>query len=138
MKVRIFAATAQHQVVTFVENERSPTEDFLFFGEKSTLVSREGLVVFLQMAAELGLSKLPAAWFHEVDKRNKIFEFVKGDLRLFFFRGQGKQLVVCTTGIRKKTQKVDRLSIQKAINIRNRYEQAVRRNTLEVDTNGTR
>ncbi|MBZ1351064.1 hypothetical protein KZZ10_10440 [Alcaligenaceae bacterium LF4-65] len=37
MKVRIFAATAQHQVVTFVENERSPTEDFLFFGEKVRL-----------------------------------------------------------------------------------------------------
>lgn len=82
--------------------------------------------------AEKGLQNVPSAWFHEADKAKGIYEFIKGPLRLFFFKGQGNDIAVCTAGIRKKADKADKKSVNKADAWRNDYFAAIDNTTLEV------
>jgi len=65
-------------------------------------------------------SNLTADLLHEVDKSEKISEFIKGDLRVFcFFDGNH---AVLTHGCIKKGQKVDRTEITRAISLRKIYK----------------
>jgi len=125
-------AQSKYQVVGVMDGDGCPAEEFLLNGESSTRAAREGLVYFLEKVADEGLQNVPPAWFHEVDKQNSIYEFTKGALRLFFFKGQDGQIAVCTTGIRKSGQKVDKASVKKASLMRTNYFAALKDNTVKV------
>ena len=81
---------------------------------------------------ERGLANVPRAWCHEADKERGIYEFRKGALRLFFFKGQGNDIAVCTTGLRKDQSKADRSAVALADKLRNAYFAACKANQLEV------
>ncbi len=115
-----------------MDGDECPAEQFLITGESATKASRIGLFSMLQFVAERGLHAAPAAWHHEVNKEQGIYEFKKGDLRLFFFKGSEGTIAVCTTGILKKGQKVDAASVSKAARLKSEYEVAIRKNTYEV------
>ncbi len=131
MRVKILYEST-FQVVGIMTGDECPSEKFLKEGEKKTLASRQGLFTVLKHVAENGLTGLPRAWSHEVSKNEAIYEFIKGDLRLFFFHGDGKQIAVCTTGLIKKKQKVDEQAVRKAVTYKNEYFDAVKSNECEV------
>lgn len=98
--------------------------DFLFFGQASYQAFRDGLLVYIEAIEEFGLSDETNSFYkiaHRDAKSGHIFEFKKGDLRLFFFKGHGKDVVICTDGVIKKTNKVDSKKINAALRMRNDY-----------------
>lgn len=86
----------------------------------------------LQYVAENGLQKAGPKWTHEADKALKIYEFIKGPLRLFFFKGEGGQIAVCTAGVRKSGNKADKASVKKAYDLSVEYDKAIKAYTLKV------
>lgn len=81
----------------------------------------KGVWAVLRRFAEHGQSGLPREAFHEVDRDAKIWEFSKGDHRIFCFL-VGKA-VVLTNAAMKKGQKVDPAEVKKAIGARAIYQQ---------------
>lgn len=123
------------QVVAAMDGDACPALDFLEHGEASTEASRLGLLEMLMRVAELGLQGLPPKWTHEANKKEQIYEFVKGDLRLFFFKGQGRQVAVCTAGAMKKGQKADKGMVNLSSTIKSDYFSALQSGTLKVIKN---
>ncbi len=66
------------------------------------------------------------------DKARGIYEFRKGPLRLFFFKGEGRDIAVCTSGVRKSGAKGDKPSVNKAAAWKAGYFDAVANKNLEV------
>lgn len=131
MQVKILAES-KCQIVGVVSGDVCAAEAFLTQGEESTSGSRSGLMGMLKHVAQEGLQSMPAAWSHQVNKKDQIYEFVKGPLRLFYFKGEGSQIVVCTSGILKKTQKVDKASVARAAEARKQYMAAHAAGQIEV------
>lgn len=102
-------------------NGTCPAEDFLLEGDKSTQAWRDGLLVMLQHIADLGLAQAPTKWFHEANKPEQIYEFRKGPLRLFFFKGKDKQIAVCACGSWKKQNKADLAAVEFSAKKRTEY-----------------
>ena len=121
-----------YQVVAVVVNGDCPVEQFLTDGEASTEAARSALLQMLDKVAELGLQTVPYKWSHEVNKREQIYEFIKGPLRLFYFKGEGRQIAVCTSGVRKSGQKADKAAVARAVKMRAAYFEAVQNKTLQV------
>lgn len=84
--------------------------------------SAEGLIVLIERMAKDGLDGLSTHIWHLVDKDNKIFELIKGDLRLLFFKGNGDILVIASHGFIKKTQKTPENEKNKAIRRKKQYQ----------------
>lgn len=87
-----------------MEGDECPALDFLTDGEETTRSSREGLAYMLGKVAEMGFDKLPVKWCHEANKRHHIYEFSKGQLRLFYFKGADDEIAICSGGVMKKRQ----------------------------------
>lgn len=121
-----------------IDGDDCPAERFLLEGEDTTKSSRHGLVQMLEKVAEEGLQGVPAAWFHEADKSQQIYEFIKGSLRLFFFKGRNGQIAVCTAGVRKSGRKADKAAVARAARWRDDYFRAIESNALiMVSDDGT-
>lgn len=123
----------KYQVVAVMVGDECPAENFLVEGESRSY--RDGLLVMLETVSENGLPNVPPKWFHEANKKEKIYEFIKGPLRLFFFQGHGPQIAVCAFGVRKQSQKADQAEVAKVIKMRKEYFEAITSNTLEVMEN---
>lgn len=123
------------QVVAAMDGDSCPVLAFLLQGEASTEASRQGLLEMLMRVAELGFQGIPSKWTHEANKQEQIYEFVKGDLRLFFFKGAGRQVAVCTAGVMKKGQKADKGMVNLSASIKSKYFSALQLGTLKVITN---
>ena len=130
MKAKILVES-RFRVVAVMDGDDCPVEDFLTKGEKSTEAHRSGLYVLMERAANEGLQALSSAQFHEVDKNNGIYEFIKGPLRLFCFKGSDGVVAVCTDGARKQGQKVDKAAVQSAIRTKADYLSAQQNEALE-------
>lgn len=122
----------RYRVVGVMEGDRCPAEEFLATGEKATESSRLGLIQMLQFVAKNGLHGSPSAWFHEASKSLGIYEFKKGDLRLFFFKGENGDIAVCTCGVLKRGQKADKTAVTRASEWRAAYQKAIKDQTYEV------
>lgn len=129
--------TDRYQVVAVMDGEDCPAESFLLDGDESTKSYRLGMQKMLMMVAANGLDGIPSQWFHEANKEEQIYEFIKGPFRLFFFKGKGRQIAVCTTAIRKSGQKADKPSVTKAAQWRTSYFDAIEGQTLEVVSDET-
>lgn len=115
-----------------MDGDECPAEQFLASGEKSTEASRLGLFRMLEFIANNGLQAAPSAWYHEASKPLGIYELIKGDLRLFFFKGKDGDIAICTSGVLKKGRKADSSSVDRAARWRADYESAVQSNSYEV------
>lgn len=87
----------------------------------------------LEHVATRGLDGVPVKWFHEASKEEKIYEFIKGPFRVFFFKGEGTQIAVCTSHARKSGKKADKKSVAHAARLRTAYMSAVQTDTLRVE-----
>lgn len=108
------------------------TMDFLMSQEASYQASADGLLNLLERISQDGLLNIPDVLSHCVDKNEKIYELIKGKLRLFYFKTEDDFLIICTTGLIKKTQTVDQKHVKRAIRLKNEYLDAVIQNTLTV------
>lgn len=106
--------------------------EFLMNPEASYRASADGLLVLLGRISHEGLANIPDVLSHCVDKNEKIYELIKGKLRLFYFKTEDDFLIICTTGLIKKTQTVDQRHVKKAIRFKHEYLEAVKQNTLVV------
>ena len=131
MKVKVLAEM-KFRIVAVFDGDSCPAEDFIRQGEETTKASRDGLLEMIGHLAARGLQNIPAAWWHEADKEKGIYEFIKGPLRLFFFKGAGIDIAVCTSGIRKSGQKANKPAVNKAARWKADYLDAIASNTLEV------
>lgn len=120
------------RIVAVCDAGSCPAEDFINEGEETTKSLRVGLLEMIGHVAEKGLQGVPAAWWHEADKARGIYELRKGPLRLFFFKGEGRDIAVCTSGIRKSGQKADKSSVNKAAAWKADYFYAVANKNIEV------
>ena len=125
--------SARYQIVAIIDGEACPVEQFIIDGEAETESSRSGLLDMLEKVATFGLENVPSKWWHEANKQEKIYEFSKGPLRIFFFKGHDDQIAVCTAGTRKKTQKADKQKVAQAIGWRKEYFAAVASGALIVE-----
>lgn len=132
MRVKVLVPGEACDIVAVMEGEECPAEQFIQEGEASTYACRVGLLTILQHIADKGLQGVPSTWVHEANKKERIYEVIKGPLRLLFFKGEGRQVAVCTTGVRKQGQKADRSAVNKAAAHRKLYEEAVAANALKV------
>jgi len=112
-----------------MSKDSCPALEFLTQGEKSTEAVRAGMVRMIGEVANRGLDGVPASWYHEADKRNSIYEFIKGPLRLFFFKGSNGDIAVCTSGTRNSGNKADKAAVCKAIDLKLAYAQALANKT---------
>lgn len=69
--------------------------------------------------AQDGRKGVTTELFHCVDDDDDIWEFIKGQLRVFCFKDGS--CIVLTHGALKKTQKVDRKEVAKAVAAKTRY-----------------
>lgn len=90
----------------------------------------DGLLDLLERAAEGGLQQFSSKQTHYINEDPKIYEFVRGPLRLVYFHGVGNTVVVCTELALKKTQKADKALVQRAIKLRNAYFESIESKTL--------
>lgn len=81
--------------------------------------SARGFKKLFQRYADGGRNKLTAELFHEVDKDNGIWEFVKGDLRILCFMIGNN--VILTNGTVKKSQKIDQREVSIAIKCKTQF-----------------
>jgi len=131
LKIKIIAKDT-FRVAAVMDGDLCEAELFLESGEKATKASRVGISVLLMRVAQDGLIGLPSDLFHYVHKEEKIYEFIKGRLRLLCFKGDGEELVVCTSGVMKKSQKVDNAAVEEAIRWKRNYFDSKRDRTLTV------
>ncbi len=96
------------------------------------IVAVSGLKYMLSNVAEKGLAGVPSAWHHAANPKKTVFAFRKGDFRLFFFKGEGAHIAVCTAGGRKQGQAADKAMAAKAEALRQLYFAAVAAKTIEV------
>lgn len=106
--------------------------EFLINPEASYKASADGLLVLLERISNEGLTNISDVLSHCVDKNEKIYELIKGKLRLFYFKTEEDFLIICTTGLIKKTQAVDQKHVKKAIRLKHEYLEAVKHKTLIV------
>lgn len=83
--------------------------------------SVDGLLAMLERFADHGQKMLHDGICHEIDEKNKIFEFIKGDLRLIWFYGDGSKIIICSHCFVKKGQKTPKSEKAEAISIKDSY-----------------
>lgn len=86
--------------------------------------SRDRLLAYLYQVSKDGLTSLNTAQCHQVDAENKVFEFISGRIRILFFVGEPRNLVICSHMFLKKTQRTPPKELTKAIKARTLYNQS--------------
>lgn len=117
----------------------SPVLDFLEQLPGDLQASAAGFGPLFERYAQLGRRGVTTANFHEANKEEGIWEFIKGRIRIYCFKDPSKKsLVLLTNGAIKKTQRAHRADIKAAIKARDEYLLAASQQTLvihEMDSN---
>ena len=100
--------------------------------------SAAGLPALFQRYAESGRQQLTNAVFHEANKQEGIWEFIKGRLRVFCFMDTDGTLLVLSHGAIKKTQKADPAEVAKAVRLKKDYMAAKAGNNIEWEERNER
>lgn len=107
-----------------VTEELSSVEEALaeFQGHGGSVAkAAAGMLALFNRFAEHGRIR-SVRLFHEASKHEGIYEFIKGDLRVyFFFSSDSGEVVVCSHAIRKKRQRVDPGDVDRAAALKKRY-----------------
>jgi len=98
-----------------MDGDECETETFLNDLDSKYHASAAGLIRLIEQITESGLDGLSTKQFHLVDAENKIYELIKGDIRLLCFKGHANLLIVTTHAFIKKTQKTPENDKNKAI-----------------------
>lgn len=108
-----------------------PLIDFLANLGKQYEGSVSGLFDFFERFSNSGRDTFNDDLCHYVDKDEKIWEFVKGDIRVLWFYGDSR-LIICTHAFLKKGQKVPKKEVKRAIVMKADYEKAAKNGQIEI------
>lgn len=106
--------------------------EFLRQAPPNMAAHAKGMRAFFVRYAQGGRATLTTEMFHEANKKEGIWEFRKGRLRIFCFMDGGR-LVIATHGAIKKTQKSDPQEIARAIDMKQRYFMAKANGHIEIE-----
>lgn len=90
-------------------------------------------LIFHAASQSSGPAALGEALCHQVSTEHRIFEFIKGPLRVLWFYGESNRLIVCSGGFVKKQQKVPRAELARAIKARQEYLAASARGHVRIE-----
>jgi hypothetical protein len=107
--------------------------DFLNNLPKQYHGSVVNLVAMLNTISDGSLNPrlLPDDKCHQIDKNNKIWEFIAGDIRVTWFYTKGK-IIICSEGLIKKSKKTPKKVIDKAVNLKKLYKQEYGEKSIKV------
>ena len=97
-----------------------PLLEFLFGLGANFKKDRDRMLALLYTVAERGPSKNTDI-SHQI--RGKIYEFIQGRLRIFWFYDAGKT-IICTSGFVKEDQKTPRAELDSAEHFMKQYREA--------------
>ncbi|ODB94073.1 hypothetical protein A3194_05280 [Candidatus Thiodiazotropha endoloripes] len=106
--------------------------DFLLDQERHLAKSAKGFKSLFVRYSMHGRQGLTTHLFHEVDNENKIWELIKGSLRIFCFIDNDGRAVILTHGGLKRSKKVSKKDVNKAVRIKKEYIAAKAAGTLEI------
>lgn len=132
--MRLLVIEKRHWTVAACIDEKNleaSVLNFLATQPPNLQASAAGFKALFERFAEQGRRGLTADMFHEASKQFGIWEFVKGQLRVYCFMDGGDRLVILSHGIVKKTQKAKKRDVERAAAVRDRYLQAIDSGTLE-------
>ena len=129
MKLKIHFAHRWQITSPMEQDGRSQVEIFMDEVGPGFEANLNGLIIMMERHSKLGPEAFNTAQCHYVDQGAKIYEYIKGRLRFFWFEDEEK-IIVCTHGIVKKSQKTPRREIQRAIRVKENYEKSKALNCL--------
>lgn len=113
------------------QDGRSQVEIFMDELPLAFEANLNGLLIMMERHSKLGPDAFNSAQCHYVDQGEKIYEYIKGRLRFFWFE-DGDKVVVCTHGVVKKTQKTPKREIQRAIRVKRAYTDSKSLKSLQI------
>lgn len=129
MKVKILAE-GQYIISAIMDGDRCPVEDAIISDDPAYESQMLGLLDMLNRAAAGGLRQFSSKQSHYINEDPKIYEFIRGPLRLIYFHGESNNVVVSTEVVVKKSQKADKKVVSKAKKVRKDYFEAIQNKTL--------
>lgn len=105
-------------------SQRAEITAFLSGVESQYEASAKGLDVLFNRYAQHGRNGLTIEQFHEANKKERIWEFTKGRLRVYCFLEDDGNVLLLSHGIVKKNQKAKSADIERAAALRDRYIRA--------------
>lgn len=131
--MQILVTYSDHYKIGAVGNAEScESIDMLMNLGANYQASADGLFKLLERISKEGLADISTKLSHRVDDNENIYELIKGDLRLFYFKTEEDFLIICTSALIKKSKTVDQKYVRKAIRLKHDYLEAVKQNTLIV------
>lgn len=123
-------------VAAIMDDGACPLIDGLRAVSADMQASAKGLDVLFRRYAEQGRQGLTSALFHEVDKNEGIWEFIKGRLRVLCFEDPADgSVIILSHYFVKQTQKTPKSEVQSAVRARDSYIAAKKSGQVEfVDT----
>ncbi len=97
--------------------------------------SLSGIYLMMEAHSVHGSRHFNTSQTHCIDSKEKIYEYIKGSLRVFWFEDEGR-IIVCTHGIVKKSQKTKKQDIDKALGVKKSYLESKKKNTIELIDEG--
>ncbi len=84
--------------------------------------SVDGFYSLIELFAASGREALNDKQCHYIHKKEKIWEFIKGDLRVCWFYPGKDKIIICSHGFVKQGQKADKKEVNKALKIKKAFE----------------
>jgi len=109
----------------------SSTEEFMDEVGANYSANVAGLFAMMEQHSQLGRQSFNSKQCHCVDQNEKIYEYIKGGLRLFWFEDEGR-VVVCTHGIIKKSQKTPKQDKNRAKQVKRQYMESKAAGQLDI------
>lgn len=140
MKLVVLEQRQMKVVAVLKEREQGlecPSLEFLSEQPANLQASAKGMKKLFRLYAQRGPEGLTGAMFHLADQNEGIYEFIKGDLRLFCFKDEDESLVIVSNGGHKKSQKANKKDVATAVRVRDEYFAAKKSGhiqLLEIDT----
>lgn len=129
MQLKILAQ-GRYTVSSILRKGKCPVSDSPLSADANFDVTHTRLLQVIERIADHGMDGIPSSISKVVRKKPKILELKRGDLRLFYFHGHENRIVVCTELIQKKTQRVDRQAVARAVDTYYEYYNSLASGTL--------
>ncbi len=130
MRLKVLISGRWKIVSPMASDDASRIDVFLDGLAASFSANVADLVGMMELHSEHGAQEFNSRQVHYVDQDAKIFQYIKGRLRVFWFEDEGR-VVVCMHGIVKKDQKTPKNDIAVALRCKAAYLLAKQRNELQ-------
>lgn len=132
MKLKLVKSGAWSVRAACDENGRCPL--LTFFGDMKKHGDKDAtaMVRLLAHVAERGPQQLGEDMSRPIRSAEGLFEFKRGKIRVFWFYDEDR-VIVCTHGLVKKGQAIEKRDLKAAVKTRQRYMDAKRQKALRME-----